>query len=188
MTEEEVIEKAIQEEVSDHTKLVRLCEKKIHSLGLITFGKTRQWAGFIPDIVTNVAGRKSHWVLVEIVNSQESLFRDIGGLLIAKANIERNGIDKVRAIVALHSKNVTETKAVEQIVHEHCLKPHEELMYCVPFDLFHLESILHYLSLDAHRALLSQSEDWEADSYWNRAKRVLAHREETENPPEVTQQ
>jgi hypothetical protein len=156
------INSLIEEEIVDHTQLVRECENKIHGLGLITFRKTRDWSGFIPDIVTNVGGKRHGWVLIDIVNSPSSLIRDAGGLLLAKATIEMRSSDKVRALCVLTSKNVVETRVIDPLIAQH-----NGLLWWQPID--YIENLLRWLMRHAFRDFLCDVADWYDETFWGRA-------------------
>lgn len=103
--------------ISDHAKLVKEVEAQIRSLGLMVMSKTGAFCqGFNPDIITNVGGSVDDWVIIDVINTQESLARDIGGLLVVKANIEKTG-HWVRALIAIRGGKVTKTSGVKALIH-----------------------------------------------------------------------
>lgn len=93
-----------------HLELVNYIRNTIVSEGLIIFKAHGAFSeGFIPDIITNIDGTRNGWILIDVINNQESVLRDIAGLLVVKANVEKTG-DKIIAILCPVSYNVETAK------------------------------------------------------------------------------
>jgi hypothetical protein len=110
-------EEQFSREISEHNCIVHMIEKILQQdFGLIKHCKTRPFtSGFIPDIVTNIDGTNNGWIIVDVINSQESLVRDVGGLLVSAANAE-DATYGICAVIALASSKVTDEKPVMKLV------------------------------------------------------------------------
>jgi hypothetical protein len=117
MSQDEEFSHTANEEVSEHNQIVRKIERIIEKeLGLMKYPKKAPFtSGFIPDILTNIGGTNNGWVIIDIINSQESLVRDIGGLLVCKANAEHAGCG-ICAVFALATSKVTDEKPVRKFI------------------------------------------------------------------------
>lgn len=89
-----------------HQELVNYVRKIVALEGLLTYKAQGSFSeGFTPDVITNVDGTTKGWVLIDVINRQESILYDIAGLLVVKANVEDKG-DKIKAILCAASHNV----------------------------------------------------------------------------------
>jgi ribosomal protein S17E len=85
----------------EHDELVREIEQEILSLDLLIMSRRGVFSkGFLPDVVTNVGGSNSDWVIIDVINTPDSLKRDIAGLLTIKTNAEKKGYS-VRGILGV---------------------------------------------------------------------------------------
>jgi len=108
LSEEEITRQRVDEirellKNKTHQELVNFVKGVISSEGLIIYAAKGPFSeGFIPDVITNIDGTRNGWVLIDVINNQESVLRDIAGLLVVK---EERG-DRVRAILCAASHNV----------------------------------------------------------------------------------
>jgi len=91
-----------------HDEVVEWLQSCIRTLGFIIYSKHGVFCkGFNPDIVTNISGTSDGWILIDVVNSDDSLLRDIAGLQVVRANIESFTNYKVRRLYCAVTQNVS---------------------------------------------------------------------------------
>jgi hypothetical protein len=103
----------------EHDELVREIEQEISSLGLLLMTRRGVFAkGFLPDIVINVGGSVSDWVIIDVINTPDSLKRDIAGLLTIKTNVEKKGYS-VRGILGVCGNRIRTTENYDALVEQY---------------------------------------------------------------------
>jgi len=94
----------------EHDVAVRRLEDEICSLGLMVWRKTGPFSqGFSPDIITNIDGTTNGWILIDVLNKDDSANRVIGGLLVVKANVEKAG-NEIKGVLLAVTENVNSLK------------------------------------------------------------------------------
>jgi hypothetical protein len=89
-----------------HDDLVKALKELISSLDLYHIPLYKSICpGFKPDIIMLVGPRSQDRVYIDVVNDPDSLNRDIGSLLILKANLEHSKIP-YRRIIAVYSDKI----------------------------------------------------------------------------------
>ena len=89
-----------------HDELVNWAKKIIRGMGLIVYRASGAFSkGFVPDIVTNLDGTSSGWVIIDVVNSRDSVLRDIAGLLVVKAFVEETTKNRVYRLICAVTPN-----------------------------------------------------------------------------------
>lgn len=148
------------EEYSEHQGLVEQIRGKLHELGLMTWRKSGVFSqGFIPDILTNVGGTQHDWVIIEVINTQESLVRDIGGLLVVLANIEKTG-QSVRRIIVATSRHVEDVSVVSALTEK---EDKFRFTYSPTDASGDVEILLRHLMVEASRDTLAKMSEHQID-------------------------